>query len=131
MPFENTWGHRSVYKRFFGQLTVAEFMRSVTVVQGDERFDDLLYALNDFTEASLPPLSKSDADTFAAFGLGASYSNPKIKVVVITESDVAHALALQYAQASRFDVQIFSNLKQALAWIPVKYHPVTGSASVT
>ena len=123
MPFENIWGHRSVYKRFFGQLTVAEFMRSVDLVQGDPRFDDLAYTLNDFTHATLPPLTEADVKTFAAFGLGASYTNPKIKIAVVTQHDTTRAMALRYAAASRFELQVFTTLAQALTWIPAKYHP--------
>lgn len=123
MPFENIWGHRSVLKRFFGQLTVAEFMRSVAQVQGDPRFDNLAYTLNDFTDATLPPLAEADVQTFAAFGLGASYTNPKIKIAVVTQHDTTRAMALRYAAASRFELQVFATLAQALAWIPAKYHP--------
>lgn len=122
MPFENRWGHRSVHKRFFGDMTVAEFVLSMELVQGDPRFDDLAFAINDFTEATLPPLTEADTQTFAAFGIGASYSNPKIKIAVITADPMAKTMALKYAAVAPFELKIFSTRAEMLAWLPEKNH---------
>ena len=120
MPFENRWGHRSVHKRFFGEMTVAEFVLSMELIQGDSRFDDLAYAINDFTEATLPPLTEADTQTFAAFGIGASFTNPKIKIGVVTADPLAKAMALKYAAVAPFELKIFSTRAEVLAWLPEK-----------
>jgi len=123
MPFENIWGYRSVHKRFFGQLSIQEFMHSVELIQGDERFDALRYAINDFTEAVLPLLTEENVKTFAAFGLGAAYTNPKIKVGVVSSNEVARAMAQRYAAASPFEVKIFATMAEVHAWMPEKHWP--------
>jgi hypothetical protein len=118
MPFEHTWGHRSLYKRFFGQTTVQEFLQSVELTQGDARFDDLMYAINDFTEATLPRLSPENVTLFAAKGIGAAYSNPKIKIAVITADLHAQEMALKYATIAPFKLVLFNNREKLDQWLP-------------
>ncbi len=48
MPFEIVWEPRGVYKRFWGFVTDAEFIRSVKAAQEDPRFDDIHYNINDY-----------------------------------------------------------------------------------
>ena len=102
-------------------MTVAEFALSMELIQGDPRFDDLIYAINDFTEATLPPLTEADAQTFAAFGIGASYTNPKIKIGVVTTDPLAKAMAFKYAAVAPFDLKVFATRADAHHWMPEKY----------
>ncbi|MBY0466907.1 MAG: hypothetical protein K2W33_18370 [Burkholderiales bacterium] len=124
MPFEHTWGHRTLYKRFFGPTTVREFMLSVELTQGDARFDQLLFSVNDFTEATLPTLTKEDVTLFGALGIGAAFSNRKICIAVITSDPHAAAMALKYAEIAPFKLVVLGSRVELNQWLP-EAHRVT------
>lgn len=48
MPFDLVWETRGVFRKYFGDFTAEEFLRSFRIVHGDERFDGLRYVINDF-----------------------------------------------------------------------------------
>lgn len=127
MPFEHTWGHRTLYKRFFGPTTVREFMLSVELTQGDARFDQLLFSINDFTEATLPTLTKEDVTLFGALGIGAAFSNRKICIAVITSDPHAAAMALKYAEIAPFKLVVLGSRVELNQWLP-EAHRVTAAA---
>lgn len=124
MPFEHTWGHRTLYKRFFGPTTVREFMLSVELTQGDARFDQLLFSVNDFTEATLPTLTKEDVTLFGALGIGAAFSNRKICIAVVTSDPHAAAMALKYAEIAPFKLVVLGSRVELNQWLP-EAHRVT------
>lgn len=127
MPFEHTWGNRTLYKRFFGPTTVREFMLSVELTQGDARFDQLLFSINDFTEATLPTLTKEDVTLFGALGIGAAFSNRKICIAVITSDPHAAAMALKYAEIAPFKLAVLGSRVELNQWLP-EAHRVTAAA---
>lgn len=127
MPFEHTWGHRTLYKRFFGQTTVREFMLSIELTQGDARFDQLMYSINDFTEATLPTLTKENITLFGALGIGAAFSNRQICIAVVTSDPHAAAMALKYAEIAPFKLVVLGNREELDQWLPVP-HRVTAAA---
>jgi hypothetical protein len=122
LPFEHTWGHRTLYKRFFGPTTVREFMLSVELTQGDARFDQLMYSINDFSEATLPTLSKDDITLFGALGIGAAFSNRKICIAVVTSDPHAAAMALKYAEIAPFKLVVLSSREELDQWLPAAQH---------
>lgn len=122
MPFEHVWRHRSIYKRFFGSVTAQEFLLSIKLTQGDARFDSLKYTLNDFTDATLPLLTREQIVAFAAPGIGAAYTNRNIQIVVITADPVAQAEARDYARLAPFPLHVFPNRHDANAWLPADQH---------
>jgi hypothetical protein len=118
MPFEHHWQANILYKHFLGEVTAEEFMQSIQMTQGDSRFDGLRYSVNDFSQAALPPITDEQLLTFAAFGIGAAYSNPRVVIVVITASEELSQAAERYARLAPFALQVFPSFAQASLALP-------------
>ena len=116
MSFKHHWHAHILYKRFSGLVTAEEFMQSVQLVQSDSRFEQLRFSVNDFSAATLPPLTDEQLLTFAAFGLGAAHS--KVSIVVITGDGHAREMAERYGRLSPFALQVFASFEQAAAALP-------------
>ncbi len=99
MSFELTWQPKGVVKRFFGNVTSDELLGSVIQTEGDYRFDDLRYVINDFTECTGYSISTEIVDSIAAIDSGAALTNPHIKIAVVATNAEMIALAQQYADS--------------------------------
>jgi hypothetical protein len=116
MPFEIVWEPRGVYKRFTGNVSFQEYMRSQEIVLGDVRTDDLKYVINDLTAAEGYSASADDAEYSAAFNEGVSRTNPRLQVAYVTTDVRAIALIKIGAVFSSLVVKRFPTLEEARAW---------------
>jgi L-2-hydroxyglutarate oxidase LhgO len=116
MSFEHHWHAKTLCKHFSGPVSAEEFMQSVQLVQSDSRFAQLQFSVNDFSAATLPPLTDEQLLTFAAFGIGATHS--KVSIVVITGDEQARQMAERYGRLAPFPLQVFATFEQAAAALP-------------
>jgi hypothetical protein len=121
MPFEITWEPRGVYKKVWGEVTAQEFMQSIAAQQNDPRFDSLKYAINDFLGVEKIHITESDVHMFAATAIGASYSNPKLKIVIAATHPGVLALVREYAKVVPYPLEFVTSLEEARNCIPVRY----------
>ncbi len=120
MKLENIWEARGLYRVFSGKVTASEILSSNLVLQGDSRFDDLKYVINDFTQSSEFIATDSDIQTIAAMDNAASISNADIKIAIITTSEPLLIWANLYCKAIQhtpYVCKIFANKNDAYAWI--------------
>lgn len=120
MPHELVWEHRGVHKRLSGQVSAAEFQRSVELIQADARFDDIRYVINDFTAVGGHGLDEQHLLELAAIQYGAQASNPQVRVVYVgCDPELARLLRaiLIDSQRSAYQVALFETLPQARDWL--------------
>lgn len=121
MSFQIRWGNRWVYKKFSGAVTADEFALSLKKTQSDPRFNDLAYAINDFSDVEAALVSGDDVRRFVALGLGAVLSNPELQTVVLTRNPELAALVTHFAKGSLIAVHVFASVAEVQAWMPEPY----------
>ncbi len=119
MAYEIAWEPRGVCKTFSGFVTSREFMQSITEFQGDARFDDCRYSLNDLSRVEGHDICEADVKRFAAFAIGAHHSNPNVRIAVVTVDDTIRSLLDFYSAPghSPYPLRIFPTLAEARAWL--------------
>jgi hypothetical protein len=116
MAFEIVWEPKGVYKKMVGSVSAREFMGSIAALQNDPRYDTLRYSINDFLEVDSFQATESDIHLFAATGIGASISNPKIQIAIVATDPQLIEMVKVYAALSPYKVHFFSTLGNARQW---------------
>lgn len=119
MSYEIIWERRGVIKRYFGHVTTDDLVQSVVDVEKDARFDSLRYCINDFLGITGISSSPQDIEDISALDKGASFSNPRIMIAVVTTSPEVISLANEYANSAlnSYPTKIFSSLDDARSWL--------------
>ncbi|MFM2121232.1 MAG: hypothetical protein RL722_2700, partial [Pseudomonadota bacterium] len=80
MPYSLTWEARGVYRRYHGDVTIAERRLSFDDICGDPRFDRLRYAITDYREAERYELSDEATREIAALHVAPAITNPQMRI---------------------------------------------------
>ena len=99
MAYELVWEPEGVVRRFSGVVSAAEFINSVERVQGDPRYDDMHYVINDFSAAPTLNLSDETFTELAVLHYGAFVSNPNCR----SRNRCAHRRAARLVQQGSGD----------------------------
>lgn len=120
MAYEIVWEPEGVVSQFVENVSAREFIRSVEKVQGDSRFDDMRYVINDFSAVTALELTEDTLTELAVLHYGAHVSNPNCRVVFVTR-DIALALLLKKILMNgpvvSYQTEIFSTLAEARNWL--------------
>lgn len=119
MPYEIVWEPKGVYRRYFGRSDGAELTQSILDVEGDQRFDELRYVINDMLDSDEILLSSNTMTEISAVDGAAELSNPNIRIAIVADKPAILAVAHAYATAGlhTYPTRIFSNLADARAWL--------------
>jgi len=119
MSYEIIWERRGVVKRFFGYVTNHELMQAVLDTEGDTRFDELQYVINDFVDCTGCSISSEVVDEISAIDVAAAMTNSAIRIAIVaTHPDIISA-AKQYASSpsNAYPTRIFASLADARDWL--------------
>lgn len=119
MPYRIDWEPQGVYKKVWGFVTADEYLASMQEIHGDPRFDEMSYSINDFLEVVGFDVGQNTIVDMAAASLGARYSNPKIRVALVTRDERIEALGRLFASKdlNSFPTRVFATLEKAREWI--------------
>ena len=122
MPYDMHWeANEGLHKRFHGTLSAADVIKSSIELHRDPRFDSLRYSINDFTDVTgiSGGLDPSALDDLAAASIGASMSNPNLRLLVVTKNATIAELARRYLDATggAWSAEFFPTLEAARAWL--------------
>ncbi len=119
MGYEIIWEPRGVVKRFFCEVTSQDMLQSVAETEGDSRFDELRFVINDFLEITGLSSSHHDVEEVAAIDSIAAITNPRIKVAIVTTSPVVKEMGEGYINSplNHYPTKIFQTLEDARNWI--------------
>lgn len=125
MPYRITWEEHGIHVRYTGIVTTEEVLAYATEVQGDARFDDIRYSLNDFSACEGVVSSQPALELLAAGDNGAAASNPRVKIAVVTDRQDVIDTVRAYLEIglSRYPLRIFPTLTEARAWVAVAPSP--------
>lgn len=117
MPIRFQWEPRGVVRIITGDVDTGELLNSVADLQNDPRFDELRYVVEDLSEVGAVQLDEAGMDMLIASAIGAAFSNPHIRIAVVTTSPYVHTLARQFVAQSPYITRMFRTLADARAWI--------------
>ena len=120
MAYEIIWEPEGVIRQFSGNVSAREFIQSVEQVQGDSRYDDLHYIINDFSAASAVALNEEVLTELAVLYYGAYASNPNCRVVFVTTDPALAALVrkvLQKGPVVSYSTEVFPTVGEARDWL--------------
>jgi hypothetical protein len=95
-------------------------MQSVERVQGDSRYDDMRYIINDFSSASASALGEEVFTELAVLHYGAYASNPNCRVVFVTADKTLAGLVrkiLQQGPVVSYPTEVLPTLVEARDWL--------------
>lgn len=124
MPYTLHWEPRGVYRKYFGDVTVAERMRSLQRICADRRFDDLCYTITCYLDVQAYEASPEDTRDAAALHIGPLLTNPRIIIaaVAVRPDILGHIDAFKATGFVRQPYRVFGTLVEARAWI-AQTHP--------
>ncbi len=127
MAFDITWEPRGIYRRYWGDVTIAERRQSFELIFSDPRFDDLLFTITDYLDARSYEITDDATEEIAALHVGATQTNPRLLMAaVVTDARIIraiqHFMALEMVPTP---YRIFSTVADARAWIAETPTPLT------
>ena len=113
------WEPRGVVKHFLDEVTSHDMLQSVRETEGDARFDDLRFVINDFLDITGVSSMHHDVEEISAIDSIAAITNPRIKVAVVATSPLIIEMAESYINSplNRYPTKIFQTLTDARMWI--------------
>ncbi len=119
MPYQITWEPHGVCVRYTGPSSGEEVARFATEAQADSRFDDIRYALHDFTACTGAVFSQPTIEMLAATDAAASVTNRRVRVAVVTDRDDVKAMVDAYLKVGLhpYPLRIFAGVEEARRWL--------------
>ena len=122
MTFDLDWHKRGLVIHFKGVVDGKTLLSATYAVQNDERFDELLYMVADYTDCSEFSASGIDLDQAIAMTVASSLTNRKFRLARISTNPQVIAAADRYTAMplNAFTVQTFPTLETAFEWLGVE-----------
>jgi hypothetical protein len=117
MPYHIEWKPKGYWKKLNGMVSAGEFLQSISEIQQDPRFDELRYGINDCLAVEDVVINASDIEMFAALGIGASYSNPHLKIAMLVTHPKVKAMVESYAKMTTYPIAFFETRTDVEQWI--------------
>ncbi len=119
MPYELTWEPSGVYRRYTGDVSIAERRASLDDICSDRRFDTLRYAITDYLAVGRYETSHRATAEIAALHIGPLITNPRIAIAAVAvRPDIVAAIGdfidLGFTRAP---YRIFGSLEEARRWV--------------
>ena len=121
MPYRLTWEPSGVYRRYVGDVSIAERRESFDTICGDRRFDDLRYTITDYLAVGRYEVTENATAEIAALHIGPLMTNPWIVIAAVAvRSDVVAAIRDFMSHGFiRAPYRIFPTIDDARQWIAV------------
>ena len=123
MPYHIEWNADTVIWTYTGRLTGEEILQSNMDIYGDERFDTLRYQIVDLRGVEEFVVNKHQMHQIAHLDRAAAYTNPRIRVAVVTNAQEGESITNSYieqASDSHWPTHTFYDLDKALTWVKSK-----------
>ena len=124
MPYTLSWEPRGVYRRYLGDVTMAERAHSLERICADPRFDDLCYTITCYLDVQAYEATPDGTRDVAAMHIGPLFTNPRIimAAVAVRPDILAYIEAFTATGFVRQPYRVFDTLREARAWIE-RTHP--------
>lgn len=120
MSHQNKWEENGLYRIFTDKISGEEILTSNLTIQGDSRFDDIRYVINDLTKITEFEATEIDILKISAVDKVSARSNSYIKIAIVATSDSLLKWIQKYCiqmQDSPFECKIFETVDDAYEWV--------------
>ena len=125
MPFTTNWEPEGVYRRFTGEVSGIEILKSNFQLHKNPKFLKIKYVINDFTdltEHSIQPTHiKVYADTDDIISSSRiPFSTGKLKIALVVHQEPFITMANSYRDQMKgklFECEIFKTINDARNWV--------------
>jgi len=120
LAHNNNWESDGLYRIFTGKVTGEEILTSNLELQGDPRFDDISYVLNDFTAIVDFDVTDIDVTKIAVMDDVAAKSNPDINIAIVATLEPFIKwvnVFIDSMKGTPFECTLFDRVEDARKWI--------------
>ena len=117
MPYTNKWESKGLHRTFTGTITGREVLNSNLSVQGDSRFDEIRYVLNDFTGINGFDISDLHVEEVSTIDNVAAKANSQLKIIIVANDPgflKFVEMYLAHMENSPFEIVVFHEMETAL-----------------
>lgn len=120
MSYENRWEGQGLYRLYTDKISGKEVLESNLSIQGDSRFDDIRFIVNDFTNITEFEISEYDISKIVAIDNAAAKSNANIKIAIAaTNADLLEWIRLYSEKMENSlykNIRVFDTVDEAYKW---------------
>lgn len=119
MPYKLFWETQGVVIVYTGHVSIGEVVEAIDQYHGDERFDELRYAIIDTLNITSTSITADHLVAVWSKDLGAEYSNPMLIKAFISTFPPLIEFAETYRNAPirAYELEVFNNEHDARRWI--------------
>jgi len=117
MAAKITWEKRGPYIEYSGLVTFADFLSAVMEIHANQNYSSIKYVIHDMSTVEELDFTEVDMTRLIVHELGARFTNPTVKGVVISNDPTMAALTTQFKSVTDLDIRLFKELAQARDWI--------------
>ena len=120
MSIQYKWENNGLYRQFTNKICGKEILNINLSMQGDPRFDDIRYVINDFTKVIEFDFSDLDIKKITVMDNAASISNPNIKNALVSTHEpllVWIKIYCEIMESSPYECEIFDTVDDAYRWV--------------
>lgn len=121
MPYQNKWNAKGLHRKFTGTISGQEILLSNLTVQGDERFDNIQYIFNDFTQIEGFEVTEENITLISTIDHIAVAYNEKLKIIIVADNEEFLTWARLYLtqmEDTLYKCAIFKDVESALKSLP-------------
>lgn len=119
MAHTNTWNENGLFRKFTGEISPEEILKSNFDIHVHPKFESINYIINDFTGVTDLVINAEHTKIYASTDDIISDTKGHLKIAIIAKLDAHIALANNYKEEMKnkfFKCEIFQTLKEAQVW---------------
>ena len=125
MPFTTNWEPEGVYRKFTGNISGEEILKSNFQLHKNPEFLKIKYVINDFTDVTGHSIQPGHIEVYANTDdiISSSripYSTGKLKIALVVHQEPFITMANSYRELMKdklFECEIFNTVYDAKNWI--------------
>ena len=120
MPYTNNWESEGLLRVFTGKVSGDEIFHSNTELHSDNRFKNIHYIINDFSEITGHSIETGHTEIYASTDKMISHTKHSLKIALVVPQKHLLDLAKNYRELmheQKFKCDIFQTVKDAINWI--------------
>lgn len=120
MAYEYTWEPEGLYRKFFGDVSGEDILKSNFELHEDPKFEKIQYIINDFTEMVSHSIEIVHTKVYATVDDVISNSKGRLKIALVAIQADHVELAKSYSDQMEdklFECKIFDTVEDARKWI--------------
>ena len=122
MAYSISWEKRGPCITYQGRVNFAEFMGAVMSVHSNSEYATLHYVIHDMTAVLELDFSGVDMTTIVSHELGARFTNPRVRVAVVSSDPTMAELTQAFGTLTQVPIALLASVQEARDWVAMRSH---------